>query len=296
MSPSVREYFMRRTLLAAVFPIALVPMAAAAQLPCPNGEPPKNSNVAKMLAWFAGPLAFSQGAPVARLPLGAIELGGDLTWVPTPPASITHTDACYSSKTEHPGISPLLPRPRLTVGLGSGFSVEAMYLPPVTVADATPNMGSLAVAWASPAVRALGGARFTARAHSTFGQVRGPITCPRSVIQQTHPEDTCYANTPSKDTYQPNINGAEAGVMSSGAPVKFYVGAGYSWLMPRFQVGYLSINGAFDSTRVHVDLARVTGFAGVGYAVTRTLELTAQLYSVPVDATSGRVGFTWRLR
>jgi hypothetical protein len=249
-----------------------------------------------MLAWFASPLAFSAlGAP-DRLPAGALKIGGDITWVPTPPASLTRTDFCYTAKSEHTGLSPVLPRPRLIVGLGAGFSAEAMYLPPVTVADATPNMGSIALAWVGPAIAQLRGARLMVRAHTTIGFVKGPITCPKSEIQQADPGGTCWADTPSEDTYRPNVSGMELGVASSGEPIAWYGGIGYSSLMPRFQVGYRALNGVLDATKVQVDLNRVTAFAGAEYAVTKSLAFSLQVYSVPQDATTGRGGILWRLR
>ena len=257
---------------------------------------PKKSNVARMLGWFASPLTFSQLGALERLPAGAIRVGGDLTYVPTPSASLTHTDVCYSSKSEHTGLASVFPRPRLIMGLGRGWSAEAMYLPPVTVAQATPNMGSVAVAWVGENARALMGAHLTVRAHATFGSVKGPITCPRSAIQQTSATSVCWASKPSEDTYSPNVLGVEAGFAATRSRIAWYGGVGYALLMPRFRVGYTALNGTLDNTLVKVDLTRINAFAGLAYRVTRAVELSAQLYSVPDDATTGRAGFTWRLR
>jgi hypothetical protein len=278
----------------AVVLAVLLPIALAGQ--SPPCTAPKNSNVAKLLAWFGSPLAFSQLGPVDRMPAGTVKIGGDVTYVPPPPAAITHTDVCYAAKSEHTGLSSVFPRPRLVVGLWQGFSVEGMYLPQVTVAEATPNMGSVALAWASPPIGSMNGIQFTVRAHATLGHVKGPITCPRSDIQQTDPAGICWATKPSEDTYSPNVSGVEGGAGASAGRVRWYGGVGYASLMPRFQVGYRAINGTLDSTRVRVDLARVTGVAGLAYAATHSLEFSAQLYSVPEDATTGRVGFLWRLR
>jgi len=288
---------MRRRPLAAVPAVVLavlLPITLAGQ--SPPCTAPKNSNVARMLGWFASPLAFSQLGPIERMPAGAVRIGGDLTYVPPPPRAITQTDVCYAAKSEHTGLSPVFPRPRLVLGLWEGFSVEGMYLPQVTVAEATPNMGSVALAWAGPPIESMNGIQFTVRAHATLGHVKGPITCPRSDIQQTDPTGTCWASKPSDDTYSPNVSGVEGGAGSSHGRVRWYGGAGYASLMPRFQVGYRAYNGVLDSTRVRVDLTRVTAFAGLAYAVTHNVQLSAQLYSVPEDATTGRVGFLWRLR
>ena len=270
-----------------------LPSALLAQGEC---TAPKSSNVARMLGWFASPLAFSQLGALSRLPSGAVVLGGDLTYVPTPSASITRTDVCYTSKSENTGLAPVLPRPRLTVGLGGGWSAEAMYLPPITVADATPSMGSVAVAWVGERSSMLRGAHLTVRAHATFGSVKGPITCPRSAIQQVSSTSVCWTSRPSEDTYRPNVKGVEVGLAASQQRLAWYGGVGYSSLMPRFQVGYTALNGTLDNTIVRVDLTRVNAFAGVGWQLSKVVELSAQLYSVPADATTGRAGLSWRLR
>jgi hypothetical protein len=285
---------MRRTLFAALLAAVLSPIALLAQFEC---VAPKGSNVAKMLAWFDGPLAFAPQGPVQRLPRGAVVLAGDLTWVPTPGASITRTDVCYTPKSEHTGLSPVFPRPRIIVGLGGGVSFEAMYLPPVTVADATPNMGSVALAWATPVGGAATHLDVTLRAHATFGQVQGPITCPKSAIQQSSPTGVCWGANPSEDTYRPNVIGGEVGLASSAAgPLRWYGGVGFASLMPRFQVGFTFVNNVVDHTKVRVDLTRLSAFGGLAWAMTKSVDLTAQLYSVPEDATTGRLGIAWRLR
>ena len=249
-----------------------------------------------MLAWFEGPLAFAPAGPARRLERGTVRVGGGLTWLRTPPARIRRTAVCYTPKSERTGLAPVFPRARVILGLGGGLSLEAMYLPPVTIAEATPNLGSVALGWVTP----LGGASrhldLTLRAHATVGQVQGPITCPKSAIQQTNPSGVCWSGRASEDTYRPNSFGAELGVASSAGALRWYGGLGVLSLMPRFQVGFTFANGVVDNTKVHVDLTRVAAFGGVGFAATPALELTAQLYSVPDDATTVRAGLIWRLR
>lgn len=284
---------MRRSSCAAALIAVLSPIALSAQFEC---EAPGNSNVARMLAWFATPLAFSQLGSLSRMPAGSVQVGGDLTYVPSPPASITRTDACYTPKSENTSLAKVLPRPRLSVGLGQGFSLEAMYLPPVTIADATPNMGSVALAWVGNPAVWLYGAHLTLRAHATVGEVTGPITCPRSALQRTDRTKVCWSDKPSKDSYRPNVAGVEAAIAGSGGPLRWYGGAGYSSIRPRFQVGFTGLDGSVDNTRVKVDLNRLSAFGGVSLSMTRALELSAQLYSVPDDATTGRAGLSWRVR
>ena len=283
---------MRLTLFMAALAALLPPVVLHSQ----DCVPPANSNVARMLAYPEGPMAFASLGAVTALPAGAVTIGGELTWVPSPPASITRVDACHTPKSDHPGLAQLLPRPRLIIGLGNGFSVEGMYLPPITVANATPNMGSVALAWAAPVGDRSLHLDLSARALATFGHVRGSITCPRSALQQSDPAGPCWASTPSEDTYEPNAIGAEVAVGRTLGEIRWYGGLGIASIRPRMTVGFTYLNGATDNTVVHIDLTRVSLFGGLTYAVSRTVALSAQLYSVPQDATTGRVGLSWRLR
>ena len=276
--------------------IAALLFLAGPQIASAQCRPPANSNEAKLLAFYAVPLAFSLEGAGPRLPAGAVILTGELTYVPTAPASISRTNLCYPPKSERSGLANVLPRPRVTVGLGSGFSVELSYLPPVTVIDATPSLGGVAVAWAAPAKYIGGVLDLALRAHATIGYVDGPITCPQSSLQQTSPTQPCYSNTASKDRYAPNVMGGEVIVGSHTSSIGWYAGAGYSSLSPHFQVGYKSLGGFVDNTKVDVTLSRVSAFAGALYTMTRGLDLTAQLYSVPQDATTGRLGINWRVK
>jgi hypothetical protein len=160
--------------------------------------------------------------------------------------------------------------------------------------DATPNLGSVALGWVKP----LTSTSFVSlRAHATFGKVDGAITCSEDALQQTTATKACYGDKPSKDSYKPNMIGGE-GIYGFSPNPRFtaYVGAGYTSLTPRFQVGFTSLNGAVDDTKVIVDLSRVSAFAGGRYDVARGAAITAELYSVPQDATTFRVGGSLTLR
>ena len=286
---------MRRCATLIAISILVVPAVVAAQgFTC---EVPAGSNEGKMLAHFAALLAFSAPGPGTALPAGAVVLGGDLTWLPEPSGSVNQSSGiCGFRKSEHTGLSPVLPRPRVTVGVGGGLSVEAMYLPPITVLDATPNMGSVALAW-TRALRPRGRSLdLTLRAHGTFGHVNGPITCPKSALQQRSAAQPCYGTVASNDRYEPNVLGVDAALSSHSGAWSWFGGAGYNSIDPHFQVGFQGTIGPKDENRVQMSAGRVALFGGGAYAVTSGVDLTAQLYAVPGDAATGRVGFRWRLR
>lgn len=278
-------------------PVVLALVAAAHSLAGGECRPPKDSSEAKLLAFFGAPLAFSPAGHAERLAPGAVRLSFDLTYVPSPSADIRRSSYCQN-KSENTSLSPVFPRPRIAVGLPGGFSVEGSYLPPVTVLDATPNLGSLALGWTRALASHSGGSTWlTLRGHATFGKVSGPITCPADQIQTSSASRPCYGRKASDDTYRPNMFGGEGilGWTGSGR-LSAYAGAGYTSIKPRFDVNFTYATGVLDDTRVVLDDTRITAFIGGALRVSPRAALTAELYSVPQDVTTIRVGGSWSLR
>jgi hypothetical protein len=275
--------------------------ASASAAQTPTCEPSTSSNEAKLLAFFATPIAFSPGGTVAPLSPWQIRVGFEASYVPSPSKEIQQPEACYGiKKTENTNLSPVFPRPRVTIGLPGGFLVEGSYLPPIKVADAEPNLGSVAV---SRPVRLSGNQEqgsvsLLLRGHGTFGHVRGAITCPEKNLQQTDPNAACYGTEESSDTYKPNMFGLETGLAKESAGERWgaYAMAGVTWLRPRFQVGFQYTNAAFDDTKISVDMTRFAAGAGSWYRVGTSAAVTAELYSVPADATTFRLGGVYTFR
>jgi hypothetical protein len=263
-------------------------------------RPPKDSSESKLLAFFAAPIAFSPAGHAERLDPGAIRLSFDATYVPKPSAEINRSSFCQR-KGESTNLSSVFPRPRIAIGLPGGLFLEGSYLPPVTVMDATPNLGSVALGWSRPLMSATQpgsmNSWITLRAHATFGKVDGSITCAKDALQQTSATQSCYGDTPSDDSYKPNMVGGEAiyGI-SPNTRFSAYLGGGYTSLRPRFQVGFTSLNGGLDNTKVAVDLSRFSAFAGGRYDVGGGAAITGELYSVPQDVTTFRIGGSLALR
>ena len=277
----------------------LSPALAAAQSPC---RVPTASNEAKLLYYYAVPLAFSMPVRPPHMGSGSIAIGGDLTYIPEPPRDIQTTSLCYSPpKTEASNLSPVLPRPRLSVGLPFGFVAEVSYLPPVTVSGATPDLFSAALSTEFlSTLLAATPIRFLLRAHATVGKVEGAITCSKGMLQQRTRLESCFGTTPSKDTYEPNIFGGEA-ALAFGAPggrIGAYLGGGATSLNPKFQVGFTSQDGAVDTTRVEPSgrVIRPVFLAGGWVQPISRIDLGVQLYSVPADLTVVRVGANFKIR
>src|SRR6184192_3269348 len=269
---------MRRVLLLAVV-LGIAERELATQ--CRVGT---DSNEGKLLAFYTAPIVFSMAtAPDVMAPAG-IRVGGEGEYIPKPNSAIEQTGACFTQKSEHTSLSPVFGRPRITVGGPFGFALEAAYLPPVTIARATPNLFSFAVSQAHHyAVGPARGTTLMLRVHGTFGNVKGAITCPRSQLQQTSPSSPCYGTNPSKDTFHPDMFGGEvsAGFALGDGGLSFYGGVGANRIDPKFQVGFTDGNGNVDMTQVELQNpeARAALFGGLTAVLGRILDVGAQVYS-----------------
>jgi hypothetical protein len=265
-------------------------------------RPPRDSSEARLQYYYAVPLSFSMPATARDLSTGAIAIGGDLTYIPDASGELRTTRLCYDpDKTESSDLAPVLPRPRLAIGLPLGLVAEVSYLPPVTVGGATPNLFSGAVsARVFDGVLGALPARLVVRGHFTVGRVEGAITCSKDRIQQTQPTQPCWGRNPSDDRYEPNIRGLEAALITA-SPVRgmgAYIGAGATYFAPEFQVNFTFQDGVNrDTTRVVPErVTRAVLMAAGWFRPMSRLDLGLQLYSVPADLTVLRAGGSLRLR
>ncbi len=298
VSDYVSDYVRTRTRARDAFVMALLMAAfspwAARSLPAQSVcTPSARSSEGRLLAFSAIPLAFASALPGPALNRGEIVVGLELSAIPEPAASIQRSDECFVEKGQNTQLSRVLPRPRVAVGLPGGVMVEVSYLPPVTVADATPSLLGLALAYTTrvtPAVTAM------LRAHGTIGYVDGPVTCARSALQGD-PTQPCFGTEPSNDRYAPNAYGLEflLGTQLSSR-VSASLGAGATHLRPRFRVGFRNGFGLLDETRVEQNFTRATLMANLAASMTPRLGLGAQAYAVPRDGATIRLTTQWKVR
>jgi hypothetical protein len=255
-------------------------------------RPPHGSNEARLLALYSVPIVFSSDPSSLSLPSGVFRLSGEAAYIPKASAALQHTSFCYAARSQNTGLISVFGRPRLAVGLPHGFGVEVSYLPPITVANATPDLGSAAF-WFTRGVSSR--LQLTARVHGTLGIVKGPITCSRDGLQLTDPTAPCYGTKPSIDEFRPNMAGAEliASTKPATSPATstrfgFFGGLGVNQLDPRFRVGFTNQLGQVDHTRIIVDLTRVTALAGATMQLGHRCDASAQAYTSFSDATTVR--------
>ncbi len=259
------------------------------------------SNEGKLLAFYTAPIAFSMATAPTVTPAGFIRFGAEGEYVPKPDPALEQTGACFTQKSEDTSLSPVFGRPRITIGIPAGFTIELAYLPPVTIARATPNLLSFAVAqathWSFGPRR---GTTIMLRGHGTFGTVKGAITCPGGSLQLTDPASPCYGTEESDDTFHPDMFGGEiaAAINPVSRSVALYAGVGANRIDPRFQVGFTDANGNVDRTEVQLNspLTRATVFGGLTAIVREVFDIGIQIYSVPSDATLFRLNGGFRFR
>ena len=286
-----------KQIAAGIVALALTTTVAGAQCKVES-----SSNEGKLLAFYTVPIVFSAATAPEVLPPGAIRLGFEGEYIPKPSAAIQRSGKCFTQKTEHTSLSPVFGRPRVTIGLPGSLALEASYLPPVKIADAKPNLASVALSHTHhfDGISIPGGVTVMVRGNATFGNVKGPITCPRSSLQTTNVNAPCYGSTPSNDTFHPDMFGVDvlAGVRTPNNPLSIYGGIGMNRIDPHFQVGFTDGTGSVDNTKVQLDspLTRIALTIGATARTSSRIDFGAQLYSVPQDVTTVRVhaGITFR--
>lgn len=275
------------------FVLCAVVLARPATAQC---RPGPHSNEARLLALYSTPLAFAaDGAAISDTARG-IRITAEAALVPRAPAALRTTNRCYVSRTQNTALAPAIARPRLAILLPAGVGLELSYVPPVTVFDATPDLIGAAL-WIS---RAAGPhVRVTLRAHATAGNVAGPVTCPRSALQQSDPGAPCYGTRPSHDEFHPGIRALEGIATLTPAAwrrASVQLGAGVTSLAPRFQVSFTDGTGHTDRTEVLVNLTRVALFGGATLALTPRCSGSTQIYGTAGDGATARIMLGCALR
>ena len=115
-------------------------------------------------------------------------------------------------------------------------------------------------------------------------------------MPKSNANGNCYGTKPSKDSYNPNVRGVEAILSRPSGAVRWYAGAGLNSVASYFTVDFTDSRGFHDGNTVEINLTRVALLGGATWTIRPTVALSAQLYSVPDDATTGRLGIAWRAR
>jgi opacity protein-like surface antigen len=169
-------------------------------------------------------------------------------------------------------------RLRGIVGLGGGFALDLAYTPPIRVGGARPDI--LALALGRPL--ALSSFRLGLRGYGQIGKVTADITCSAGeVAAGSDPSRNPFECVrPSQDESRQKVAGLELVAGYDGASrVKPYVGAGLNYMDLDFHVNAVYSRGLVeDHTVQHTSGTTVSATAGVTYAMSRRLAVTAELF------------------
>lgn len=259
-------------------------------------RPPATSHEARLLAFYEAPALFSMGSAPERLAPGAVSIGGEAIPVPSPDPALTHPSFCYQYTTNNTKLAPLFARPRIVVGLPAGFAVEGSYVPPVSVASARVTIGSVALSRTQSIPLGRSSVLLQLRVHGTLGRIHGAMTCPSASLQLDDPAAPCYGTAPSRDSYDPKSLGVEAAAGTHLGKLDLYAGGGANRIDPRFRAGFTDALGNVDRTTVDVALVRAVGYGGATLHLRHDLAVSGQLYVVPADVSTVRLGIAYRVR
>lgn len=291
----------RWTLIAAVSLGALAvsaPRPLAAQ-DCTLGNLPDDSHEAEIFRIRGASTAFGRAISPVSPRQGAMFAMLEVATLPDIDASTATPTYCRPGKpAENVNLMAFLPRPRVIFGLADGFTVEASWIPPITLNDVKANILSVALGRAVPVAVGL----ISIRGHATFGEIRAPISCTEAQIaaDPLAPGATECAGgaEPSSDHYKPNGYGADLtyGWPAAGGRVRPYIGAGVNFLRPRFQVDFTDRFAVKQDQKVEGNFTRPAAFAGATWIPSARLSLTGEFYTDPGTAWVARMGVAYGVR
>ena len=126
---SSRDSALRALLLAAVALLVALPASGSWSRALAQCRPPRNSNEARLLAFYSVPIVFSADAASLALPPGALRLSAEGAFVPTPSATLQHTDYCYTGRAENTSLT------RFDVIIVLGFPADSDGTPSAVIRD-----------------------------------------------------------------------------------------------------------------------------------------------------------------
>lgn len=240
-----------------------------------------NEPEGRLLAYYSATMVYSSLGAVA--PWQRWSVGIEATWLP--PLSEAQRRPGID-KPETTNLSPVLPRPRVSVRTGVGV-FEASWVPPITVADAKANLVAAAV---SRTVASWRGVAFIPRLSAVTGRVEGAITCNASTAGAgdrdlaTYYAAVCHGND-SNDWFEPRLAAGELiaarGLARPGA--QLWVVAGGRLDRSRFDIGVRRADGSRDPDHPILRLrdTRAHFAAGARWPVHRRIVAAGEWFYAP---------------
>ena len=244
------------------------------------------------LKYFASASLLTDLGPPRALEPGQVELALELVWIPSLSEEQRRV-GFYGTKVEDLNRSPVLPRPRLIVGLPAKLTLEVAWVPPVEIDRVRSNLLSLAIA--RPIVDrerwVLG-----VRAYGQIGESEGDFTCPEdeASIEPGEPGNEFGCEEPSEDTVTLNYLGLglTGGYrLSSPRDAAFHLGVYANYLDLEFQVDALTF-GFRDRTRLVTDGFTFSVSGGFSWEALKNTRLAIEAFYSPLQVQRSPDGST----
>lgn len=272
--------------------LGAAPLAAQTCVAAP-GSPEAQTMGTKSVA-----IAFTPTRGPGHTTAGRVELGLGILTVPEVDQDALAPTTCGSGESlSNTNQLVVAAQPSIRVGLGKGFAAVAGWIPPIPVSGVSANIIGLGADWSS---QPMGGVLIAnLSVNASFGSVHGSFTCDEQDV--LNPANSCYQGTPSDDSFNPAVYGADLtlGALLSKGTVRPYIGGGYTRLMPTFQVNFTNRLGIVDNNRVEATLNAAAIFGGLTWELARRWSVTGQFYtlvtygssvSLTVRAALGKLG------
>jgi hypothetical protein len=222
-------------------------------------------------------------APPRERAFGTFELGLELGWNP----SLSEDErrvGFNGTKVEDLGRLDVIPRARVTVGLGRNVSLDLSYTPPIEIRGVEPNLFAVAIErpfWSS------GSWVLGARAYGQIGDVEGDITCTEAeaAIPPGDPGNEFGCEQPSSD--EVTLNYAGIGItggywLDRQRDSAFHFGAYANYMDLEFQVDALTF-GLRDRSLLVTDGWTYSLTAGFSIALGAPTRLGLEAYYSPLN-------------
>lgn len=235
----------------------------------------------RLLAYYSATMVLSPLGTVAHGRRWAAGVEG--SWIPSLSESQRRPGI---DKPETTNLAPILPRPRVAVRTALA-TLEASWVPPVTVGDAKANLWGFA---ASRTVATWHGVRLAPRLSLVAGRIEGSITCNARTMAArgrdlaVYYEKVCHGND-SNDWFEPRLVAGELiGIR------ELLAGRGEAWLLAggridrsRFDIGVRKDDGTRDTDHPILRLEDSRPHLGVGMrvAVASWMSVASEAFYAP---------------
>jgi hypothetical protein len=242
------------------------------------------------MAYYSAALAFSPiGAPL-RDQVWSSRVALEVSFMP--PLSEAQRSQGFQ-KTESTNLTPILPRPRVSIALPWGIGAEGSWVPPVKAFGVTANLWSVAF---SRSFDVATGWMLTPRVAGSTGYVTGPITCNTELRDRGGGDLTFYSyichDTESADRFEPRAASGEFVLSRAarGRALTPYVGVGARREWTRFDVGVRFSDGSVDPAHpiLEMNLTRAYGLAGVTWHGDRRTAVSGEVFYAPGSLLTAR--------